>query len=92
MKPICYRNNKDGECFKVTLLEGLTLKQNDTILDAINFKEREFITEEEFNSFVPETMDISIMDFEETAIVGTLTCRWMDMSEFEELDHIIPEL
>lgn len=88
MKPIYYRNNENGECFKVTISEGNTMKQIDSLLDAISFKDRAFITESEFNEYAPKTMDIDIMDTKESCLIGVLTCKFMSMEEFVQLDSV----
>lgn len=77
MKPIYYRNNENGECFKVTISEGNTMKQIDSLLDAISFKEREFITEAEFSEYAPKTMDINIMDTKKWVPIGVLSCKYI---------------
>ena len=87
MKPIYYRNNKDGECFKVTIKEGIPMSDIDMLLDAMDFEGREFITEKEFIEAHPKTMDLKIIDKTERYPIGTLTCRWMDMSEFEVMQN-----
>lgn len=88
MKPIYYRNNKDGECFKLTIKDGIPMSQIDLLLDAMDFKGREFITEKEFVEAHPRTMDLKVMDKTETYPIGTLTCRWMDISEFVNLQNV----
>lgn len=87
MKPIYYRNNENGECFKVTIKDGIPMSDIDMLLDAMDFKGSEFITEKEFMEAHPKTMDLKVMDKTETYPIATLTCRWMDMSEFEVMQN-----
>lgn len=64
------------------------MKQIDSLLDAISFKDRAFITEAEFNEYAPKTMDIDIMDTKESRMIGVLTCKFMSMEEFIQLEDV----
>lgn len=81
MKPIFYKRKANDECYKLVMQDNIPQDQIDACLDAIEYKDSEFITEKEFESSYEKLMDIDVLDTTDTYKIGVLTTRWLDMSE-----------
>ena len=85
MKPIFYKCKANDESYKLVMEDNISQDQIDACLDAIGYRNSEFITEEEFESSYDKWMDIDVFDTTDTYIIGVLTTRWLDMSEIDTL-------
>ena len=85
MKPIFYKCKANDESYKLVMEDNISQDQIDACLDAIGYRNSEFITEEEFESSYDKWMDIDVFDTTDTYKIGVLTTRWLDMSEIDTL-------
>ena len=85
MKPIFYKCKANDESYKLVIEDNIPQDQIDACLDAIGYRDSEFITEEEFESSYDKWMDIDVLDTTDTYKIGVLTTRWLDMSEIDTL-------
>jgi hypothetical protein len=76
MKPIYYKSKESGISYKVVMDDNITEKQIDACLDAIGYKNTEFITEEEFKKAHDSYVDMIIMDDKGSGRLGILTTGW----------------
>ena len=88
MNPFFYKCLSNNECYKIILEDDIPLSQIDACLDAIGIKNTEFIKEEEFDAKYDRLMDIDITDTTDSFKIGTLTTRYIDMSEIEDNTNI----
>ena len=62
MKPIFYKCKANDESYKLVMQDNIPQQQIDACLDAIGYKDSEFITEEVFESTYEKVMDIDVLD------------------------------
>jgi hypothetical protein len=85
MKPVFYKRKANDESYKLVMEDNIPQDQIDACLDAIGYRDSEFITEEEFESSYDKLMDIDVLDTTGTYKIGVLTTRLLDMSEIDKL-------
>lgn len=81
MKPeiIYYRNLTNNSCYKLELNAGLPPSVIDDCLDAIGYKQVEFISEEEFLKAHDKLMELVVLDKTESFVIGTLTTKYLEI-------------
>jgi hypothetical protein len=85
MKPIYYKCKSNGDCFKLIMQDNIPQSQIDACLDAVGYKNSEFITENEFNSAYKETMVIDVFDTTDSYKIGELITKLLNLDETETI-------
>jgi hypothetical protein len=83
IKPIYYKCNKNGDCYKFVFEKNIPMSQIDACLDVVGAKDCKFISEKEFLKQYEKLMDIDVLDTSNSFKIGTLTTKWLDMSNIE---------